>query len=603
MHFVKSVNTTLGQVRPSHALEKDVTPNPRVRGENPGVGVVARAATERHLIAMTHDAALAAALQGLAGGGLPVRLIDDLRKLADELLQHESAVVLLDAQALGVPADAAVDAVNSQFPDVRLLVAGHATDQNLLAGRIADQKVFRFVHKPASTQRLTLLVEAAMQGTSTTVQVPRLVLPAGATQPPGGSPSSSLLPIIAGAAGVLALAVGGWLLMRKDETVAPPAVAQAADPPAIAGLLARADAALADERFVASDGSSAAELYREALRLSADHPLASRGFGDAIERALGGAEQALLAGQLEQARDIAEQVRLIEPDNSRLAFLNTQVERELARVNADATQREALQARQAQIRTAVGAVEEHVARGALLEPAGNNAVTSFRAAEAVGGGDPLVRSTRDSLVGALLTAADRELSADRPAAAQRLVEAAGTVNSSAPGLDFARRRIDEALIQQAAMSTAAAAPAKATAAVIATPAPTPAPAVVPASITSAPAARPDNTNAPLRPAAVPAAPTVVSANELRTLRRAAPDYPRLALQDLVSGWVEMEFTVTKDGSVRDVEVTASEPERIFDNAAMAAMRRYRYEPVLRDGAAVEQRARLRMRFTATDTRQ
>src|SRR5690606_14931744 len=75
-------------------------------------------------------------------------------------------------------------------------------------------------------------------------------------------------------------------------------------------------------------------------------------------------------------------------------------------------------------------------------------------AQNIGGGDPMVRTARDAVVAALLTAADRELSADRPTAARRFVEAAGTVNSSAPGLDFARRRIDEALIQQAALSTA-----------------------------------------------------------------------------------------------------------------------------------------------------
>jgi len=32
------------------------------------------------------------------------------------------------------------------------------------------------------------------------------------------------------------------------------------------------------------------------------------------------------------------------------------------------------------------------------------------------------------------------------------------------------------------------------------------------------------------------------------------------------------------------------------------MRRYRYEPVMRNGAAVEQRARLRIRFTAKEGR-
>jgi len=60
--------------------------------------------------------------------------------------------------------------------------------------------------------------------------------------------------------------------------------------------------------------------------------------------------------------------------------------------------------------------------------------------------------------------------------------------------------------------------------------------------------------------------------------------------------------VTRDGAVKDVVVKSSEPARTFDSAAQAAMRRYRYEPVMRNGAAVEQRARLRIRFTAKEGR-
>src|SRR5690606_7812571 len=125
---------------------------------------------------------------------------------------------------------------------------------------------------------------------------------------------------------------------------------------------------------------------------------------------------------------------------SRLAFLYTQIERELARINADASQRQAMEARQAQIRAAVAAVEQRIQRGALVQPATDNAVSRFREAQTIGGGDPMVRGTRDSLVGALLTAADGELTAGRTAAALRMVEAAGSVNSSAPGLDIMRRR-------------------------------------------------------------------------------------------------------------------------------------------------------------------
>ena len=563
-----------------------------------------QAGAGRTLVAMTHDPALVAAIQELAGAGLPCQIVEDLRALADLLLQHEAALALLDAQALGVPADAAVDAVKNQFPDALLMVAGHAAEQNMLASRIADQKVFRFVHKPASAQRLRLFVEAAAQAgerAGTPGAQPLQSQAGGAAPPPAGS--TSMLPILAGVAGVVVVAIGGWMLMRKDEAPAtPPAELVSAEPvsPELTAVLERAASALATGAFVAADGSSAAELYREALRITPGHADATRGFEDAIGRALTGAEQSLLGGQLEEARVAAEMVRLIDPENSRLAFLYTQIERELARLNADATQRQALEARQGQIRSAVAAVEQRIARGALLEPETDSAVTRFREAQSIGGGDPMVRGARDALVAALLTAADRELSADRVLPARRLVEAAGTVNSSAPGLDFVRKRIDEALIQQAALTLAPAVTAPPPAAVTApvtraATAPAPAPAQAPA------AAAPANAGTV---AAGPASANeaVVSATTLRAVRRAAPDYPQQALQNLVSGWVEMEFTVAKDGSVRDVTVIESEPGRTFDNAAMAAIRRYRYEPVMVDGVAVEQRARIRIRFTAQDDR-
>ncbi len=572
-----------------------------------------QAGAGRTLVAMTHDPALVAAIQELAAAGLPCHIAQDLRALADLLMEQEAAVALLDAQALGVPADAAVDAVKNQFPEVRLMVAGHAAEQNMLAGRIADQKVFRFVHKPASAQRLRLFVDAAAQsGERQAAQgAPSLQVPgAGSTQPPGGS--NSMLPILAGVAGVVAVAIGGWMLMRKEEAPATAPVAQAQPAqtsPELVAALQRAASAFSANRFVAADGSSAAELYREALRISPGHADATRGFDAAIERALGGAEQALLAGQLEQARVTAELLRLIVPDNARLAFLYTQIERELARLNADATQRQAFEARQAQIRGAVAQVEQRIARGALLEPADDSAVARFRDAQAIGGGDPMVRGARDALVAALLTAADRELRADRVVPARQLVEAAGTVNSSAPGLDFVRKRIDEAMIQKAAVSLAApvVAPPVAPAANPVLPASPPgnAPAAAPAATSNAAPANTAPANVAARAPATatpPAQDSVVSATTLRAVRSVAPDYPQQALQNLVSGWVEMEFTVTPEGHVRDVTVIESEPGRTFDSAAVAAIRRYRYEPVMRDGVAVEQRARLRMRFTAQDDR-
>jgi protein TonB len=61
--------------------------------------------------------------------------------------------------------------------------------------------------------------------------------------------------------------------------------------------------------------------------------------------------------------------------------------------------------------------------------------------------------------------------------------------------------------------------------------------------------------------------------------------------------VELEFTVTPDGKVTDIQVQTAEPRGVFEQAAIDALSQSRYEPVQRDGVAVAQRARIKLRFT------
>jgi protein TonB len=90
---------------------------------------------------------------------------------------------------------------------------------------------------------------------------------------------------------------------------------------------------------------------------------------------------------------------------------------------------------------------------------------------------------------------------------------------------------------------------------------------------------------------------VSAASALMLTRSVKPNYPQAALERGTEGWVDLVFTVRTDGTISDVSVTAAEPAGIFEQAAMAAVRRWRYEPVRKDGRAVEQRARLRLRFS------
>ena len=88
----------------------------------------------------------------------------------------------------------------------------------------------------------------------------------------------------------------------------------------------------------------------------------------------------------------------------------------------------------------------------------------------------------------------------------------------------------------------------------------------------------------------------VAISALTRTKYSAPKYPRVAQRRNLSGWVSIEFTVNLDGSVRDVEVRDAEPEDVFDNAAIRAVHKWEFEPVIENGVAVEKRAGVRMMF-------
>ncbi len=76
----------------------------------------------------------------------------------------------------------------------------------------------------------------------------------------------------------------------------------------------------------------------------------------------------------------------------------------------------------------------------------------------------------------------------------------------------------------------------------------------------------------------------------------APRYPRSAQRRKLSGWVDVEFTLTLDGTVTNVDVTESTPGNTFVDAAIRAVEGWEFESVFDDGIAVERRAAVRMMF-------
>lgn len=97
-------------------------------------------------------------------------------------------------------------------------------------------------------------------------------------------------------------------------------------------------------------------------------------------------------------------------------------------------------------------------------------------------------------------------------------------------------------------------------------------------------------------AMVASATQVVPASTLKRTKLVEPRFPMAAREAGQGGWVELEFTVTPQGTVTDVVATAASPAGVFEDAAIDAVKRWRFEPVERNGVAISQRAKSRLRF-------
>jgi protein TonB len=71
------------------------------------------------------------------------------------------------------------------------------------------------------------------------------------------------------------------------------------------------------------------------------------------------------------------------------------------------------------------------------------------------------------------------------------------------------------------------------------------------------------------------------------LVRFAPEYPPGPLRSGTEGWVKVQFSITAAGKVKDAFVVEAQPPKVFDQAALAAIARWRYNPKIEGGTAVE----------------
>ncbi len=257
----------------------------------------------------------------------------------------------------------------------------------------------------------------------------------------------------------------------------------------------------------------------------------------------------------------------------------------------------------------------------LVAPAGNNAYENYLAVLDQQSGNISAREALNDLYGIAVSSADQAVGAGDLDEAERLAGMLARTNPDSFTVVNLRQRIERAraavaaaeLAEQQRQAQAAAAgaqpaPAPEPAAPVtevasdlastisptagATPAPEPAAATPPPPSPPPPATTTTTTTA-AAPASRPAVPAV---REARLLSRVDPVYPREAARSRQNGWVEVEFTIGRDGSVSDVRVVDARPARVFNQAAQRAIQEWRFEPRLENGEPVASRMRQRFDF-------
>ena len=245
------------------------------------------------------------------------------------------------------------------------------------------------------------------------------------------------------------------------------------------------------------------------------------------------------------------------------------------------------------------AVREATSAQRVYAPAGDNAIEYYLALRELRPTDSGVATALMELLPYAVIGSEQAVGREDFVEARRVLGLIERADASAPALsrlresvaaaeaNAARRVIAEAeaekLREQQALEQAAAAERErlqAEATARETPAPVAAtPAPVPATPT--PAATPAPTPAP--PAARPAAPVAAApaSQEPRLISAPPPRYPLTAMRRKLEGQVTLEFTVEADGSVSSPRVISATPPGVFDDAALVAVSRWRFEPMPR----------------------
>ncbi|GAB1536948.1 hypothetical protein ADMFC3_25790 [Geovibrio sp. ADMFC3] len=86
-------------------------------------------------------------------------------------------------------------------------------------------------------------------------------------------------------------------------------------------------------------------------------------------------------------------------------------------------------------------------------------------------------------------------------------------------------------------------------------------------------------------------------NKPRQTVNVRPDYPRYAVNNRIEGSVTVSFTLDRQGNVVNPQAVKSDPPNVFENSALAAVRKWKFTPAIKGGEAVNVRMVVVVNFT------
>jgi TonB family protein len=308
-------------------------------------------------------------------------------------------------------------------------------------------------------------------------------------------------------------------------------------------LLTQAGERMRNGRLITPSNANARDVLIEARRLDPTNPAVAQSIRELAGELTDQARQLVAQNKLEEAQDYVTAARQLCSAGAALA----QVERSLAEATRAATARRAAPAASGSgpnIEALANEVRQRMTEGKLIDPAGDNAREALANLRAAAPTRPEVEELTRALATRLLSSGRQAMGAKAFDRSAQLIAGARDVGAAYIGADISKAEMDLAAAREEhALLT-----------------------------------------------------NVVSASTLKRTRTVAPQYPSDALKKGIEGWVELAFTVMPNGSVDDVEVRNASPADVFDDAAIRAIRQWRFEPVTRNGKTVPQRAMVRLRF-------